>query len=75
MLFFLILSACVILGHYLSRFIPVALIYDAILPLRHSANVSIFVFGACLLFLHSDGLRIRKASAYALVIWVWRMPS
>lgn len=69
MLFFLILSACVILGHYLSRFIPEALIDDAILPLQHGANVAICVFGACLLFLHSDGLRIRKASAYALVIW------
>lgn len=69
MLFFLILSACVILGHYLSRFIPEALIDDAILPLQHGANVAICVLGACLLFLHSDGLRIRKASAYALVIW------
>lgn len=69
MLFFLILSACVILGHYLSRFIPEALIDDAILPLQHGANVAICVFGACLLFLHSDGLRIRKATAYALVIW------
>lgn len=69
MLFFLILSACVIVGHYLSRFIPEALIDDAILPLQHGANVAICVLGACLLFLHSDGLRIRKASAYALVIW------
>lgn len=69
MLFFLILSVCVILGHYLSRFIPEALIDDAILPLQHGANVAICMFGACLLFLHSDGLRIRKATAYALVIW------
>lgn len=67
--FFLILSATVALGHWASHFIPVELIDNAILPFQHGANVAICLLGACLLFLHSDGLRIRKASAYALVIW------
>lgn len=67
--FLLILSAAVALGHWASHFIPVELIDNAILPLQHGANVAICLLGACLLFLHSDGLRIRKASAYALVIW------
>lgn len=68
-LFFLILSACVALGHWASRFIPVALLYDAVLPLQHGANVAICILGATLLFSHSDGLRIRTASAWALLVW------
>lgn len=67
--FLLILSAAVALGHWASHFIPVELIDNAILPLQHGANVAICLLGACLLFIHSDGLRIRKASAIALVIW------
>ena len=68
-LFFLILSACVALGHWASRFIPVALLYDAVLPLQHGANVAICILGATLLFSHSDGLHIRTASAWALIAW------
>ena len=68
-LFFLILSACVALGHWASRFIPVALLYNAVLPLQHGANVAICILGATLLFSHSDGLRIRTASAWALIAW------
>ena len=67
--FFLILSSVVALGHWASRFIPVELIDNAILPLQHGANVAICLLGAYLLFAHSDGLRIRKASAVALVFW------
>lgn len=67
--FVIILSACVALGHSLSRYIPVDYLYDVILPIQHGAVVAICVLGALLLFTHSEGLRIRKASAWALVAW------
>ena len=68
-LFAIILSALVVLGHWLSRFIPLALLFDIILPIQHSANIAICALGAFLLFTHSEGLRIRKASAWALLVW------
>ena len=67
--FIIILSAGVVLGHWLSRFIPLALLFDIILPIQHSANIAICALGAFLLFTHSEGLRIRKASAWALLVW------
>ena len=67
-LFAIILSALVALGHWLSRFIPLAL-FDIILPIQHGGIISICALGAFLLFTHSDGLSARKASAWALVVW------
>ncbi len=67
--FLIILSALVVLGHWLSRFIPLALLFDIILPIQHSAIIAICALGAFLLFTHSEGLRIRKASAWALLVW------
>lgn len=68
-LFALLLSAFTVLSHWLSRFIPVDLLENVLLLALHSINTAICFFGAVLLFRHSDGLRIRKASAYALAIW------
>ena len=68
-LFALLLSAFTVLSHWLSRFIPVDLLENVLLLAIHSINTAICFFGAVLLFRHSDGLRIRKASAYALTIW------
>lgn len=67
--FLIILSALVVLGHWLSWFIPLALLFDIILPIQHSAIIAICALGAFLLFTHSEGLRIRKASAWALLVW------
>lgn len=67
--FFLILSTCVALGHWLSHWIPVELLYNAILPVQHGANIAVCAVGAWLLFCHADGLRIRKACAWALIAW------
>ena len=67
--FLIILSAVVVLGHWLSRFIPLALLFDIILPIQHSGIISICALGAFLLFTHSDGVRARKASAWALLVW------
>ena len=68
-LFAIILSALVALGHWLSRFIPLALLFDIILPIQHSAIIAICALGAFLLFTHSDGMRARKASAWSLLVW------
>ena len=68
-LFAIILSALVVLRHWLSRFIPLALLFDIILPIQHSAIIAICALGAFLLFTHSDGVRARKASAWALLVW------
>ena len=68
-LFALLLSAFTVLSHWLSRFIPVDLLENVLLLAIHSINTAICFFGAGMLFRHSDGLRIRKASAYALAIW------
>lgn len=68
-LFTLILSVLVTLGHWLSRFIPLELLYDLILPVQHSGIIAICALGAFLLFTHSDGVSARKASAWALLIW------
>lgn len=68
-LFALLLSAFTVLSHWLSRFIPVDLLENVLLLAIHSINTAICFFGAVLLFLHSDGLRVRKACAYALLLW------
>ena len=68
-LFALLLSAFTVLSHWLSRFIPVDLLENVLLLAMHSINTAICFFGAVLLLRHSDGLRVRKACAYALLLW------
>lgn len=68
-LFFIALSACVVLAHWLSRSIPVVLYEDVLASLQNGATTAVCFFGAWLLFRHSEGLRIRKAFGYALMAW------
>jgi len=67
--FFLILLACVVLSNRLSVYIPVAFYEDIILPIQHGALTTICFFGAVLLFVHSEGIRVRKAFGYTLLAW------
>jgi len=67
--FFLLLSSFTVLSHWLSRFIPVDLVENVLLLALHSINTAVSFIGAWLLFRHADGLRIRKACAYALALW------
>lgn len=67
--FFLLLSSCTVLSHWLSRFIPVDLFENVIILFQHSVNIAICFVGAFLLIMHSDGMRIRRACAYTLAIW------
>lgn len=68
-LFALLLSAFTVLSHWLSRFIPVDMLENVLLLAIHSINTAICFFGAALLLRHSDGLRVRMACAYALLLW------
>jgi len=68
-LFGLLLSAFTVLSHWLSRFIPVDLFENVILLIQHGSNTALCLIGAWLLFKHSDGMRVRRACAYALAIW------
>ncbi|MBQ7383032.1 MAG: AraC family transcriptional regulator [Paludibacteraceae bacterium] len=67
--FFLILSALVALSHWLSRFIPENYIFDVVLPVQHGAITSTCLISAWMLFRHSEGMRIRIASAVAMLFW------
>ena len=69
LLFFLILLACTGLSNRLSVYIPVAFYEDIILPIQHGALTTICFFGAVLLFVHSEGIRVRKAFGYTLLAW------
>lgn len=68
-LFFVILSASAVFSHWLSQFIPVDLFENIIIYIQHGANTAICGVGAWLMFCHSDGMRIRRASGYALAAW------
>ena len=67
--FFLVLSALVALGHWLSSFIPENYIFDAVLPVQHGAISSSCLISAWMLFRHSEGMRTRIASAIAMLLW------
>ena len=68
-LFGLILLACVMLSHRLSRFIPVELFDGVITAIQNACTASVCFFGAALIFLHSEGIRIRKAWGCVLLVW------
>ena len=68
-LFFLVLSACAALSHWLARFIPVDLFDGPITAIQNACTCTICLFGAILMFVHSDGMRIRKAWGIALLSW------
>lgn len=67
--FFLLFSSFTVLSHWLSQFIPVDLVENVLILALHSINTAVCFIGAGLLFRHSDGLRIRKATAYAMLLW------
>jgi AraC-like DNA-binding protein len=85
-LFLFVLSACVAVSYWLSQFIPVYFMENVLTPIQHGASTAVCWVGAWLLLRHSEGMRIRKAWAYALLAWgiaevsfllqsyVWDMP-
>ena len=67
--FLLILSSLTVISHILSRFIPVDFFNNVLTPVQNSFTIAVCLFGACVMFLHSDGLRIRKTWAWTLTAW------
>ena len=68
-LFFLLLSACTVLSHWWARFIPVDLFDGVITAVQNTCTITVCLFGALLMFVHSDGIRIRKAWGWVLLLW------
>ena len=68
-LFFLVLSACAVLSHWLARFIPEELFDGIITAVQNACTATICLFGAILMFIHTEGIRIRKAWGWVLLVW------
>lgn len=67
--FFVCLSALAVMSHALSRLIPVDFFNNVLTPIQNSFTIAVCLFGAGLLFLHSEGLRIRRVWAWTLTAW------
>lgn len=67
--FGLVLLGCVMLSHWLARFIPVELFDGVITAIQNTCTATVCFFGAVPMFVHSEGIRIRKAWGWVLLIW------
>ncbi len=67
--FALTLAFCVGMSMWLSRYIPVAYFDNVVTPAFNISITVVALFGAILMFKHSEGLRIRRAWGYCLAIW------
>ena len=68
-IFFLILTFCVGMSMWISHYIPADYFDRVITPILMVCATTVELVGAWLLFSHSEGLRVRKAFAWALVVW------
>lgn len=69
LLFSAILTVCVALSMWLSQFIPDDYFDKVITPILMAFAVMVEFGGAMMLFRHSEGLRVRRAFARALIVW------
>lgn len=69
LLFSAILTVCVALSMWLSQFIPDDYFDKVITPILIAFAVMVEFGGAMMLFRHSEGLRVRRAFAWALIVW------
>ena len=67
--FFLVLSACMVLSHWLARFIPVDLFDGVITAVQNACTTTVCLYGAVLMFIRSEGIRIRKAWGWVMLVW------
>lgn len=86
LVFGLVLSLCVWISHWCSRLIPVHLFDGVITTVQNTCTFTVCFFGAILMFCHSEGIRIRKAWGWVLLVWgladsfflvqtyIWRSP-
>ena len=57
------------LSHWMARFIPVELFDGVITAVQNTCTSAVCLFGAVLMFVHSEGIRIRKAWGRVLLVW------
>ena len=67
--FGLVLSLCMVVSHRLAQCIPVDLFNGVITAIQNTCTASVCFFGAILMFAHSEGIRIRKAWGWVLILW------
>ena len=63
------LVACVLLGHLLSRFIPVNVFEQALCPALHGCMAIVAIGGAILLHWHISGIIARRTWQIVLIVW------
>jgi AraC-like DNA-binding protein len=68
-IFAMILTACVLLSLWLSHYIPDDYFDNVLTPILIVAATTIEFSGACIIFKHAEGLRIRKMWGIALLTW------
>ena len=67
--FGILLLVAVVASYYFSQFIPTQLYLNVISPFQRTSLLVTCGIGAWVLMKHSEGLRVRKLSAYALIAW------
>ncbi len=67
--FAVILTSCVALSLWLSRYIPEDFFEKVITPIMIVSTMTVAIIGAVIVFRHSDGLRVRKIWGWTLLIW------
>ena len=68
--FFLVLSVCAVVSHWLAGvFMPLELFDGVITAMQNTCTSTVCLFGAILMFLRSEGMRIRKAWGWVLLVW------
>lgn len=85
--FFAVIMVIMVLGHRLSYFLPVEFFENVLAPFQATANMTICLSGAWLLFRHTEGSRVRLAWAWTLLVWgvteallvalfaIWHLPT
>jgi len=68
-LFGVVLAAVVFVSTYLSQFIPVYSFDYFITPALNVCTSSVCLVGAFIIYRHTDGMRMRRFFAHALVLW------
>lgn len=68
-LFGITLVVAMALSHWLARFIPVEMFNGVITAIQNACTGTLCLFGAILMFVHSEDLRIRKAWGWVLLAW------
>ena len=85
--FFAVIVVIMVLGHWLSHFLPVEFFENVIAPFQATAIMTICLAGAWLLFRHTEGSKVRLAWAWTLLVWgvteallvalfaIWHLPT